>query len=170
MADGLVLDGPPQELDVFECPHCGQTIDVSADKCRFCGAKIDHQAAQKAAQLLEKVDQACNDASILRYSAVSAFTLSVGIVIGVLRNPRFIERVGFQNVVLGYCALVLAVSLPFPFWSLRWWAKNAHLESDDEEFQNDRKMVRAAGRIAVASLVTFGALFCLIIVLKTTHG
>ncbi len=170
MADDLVLDGPPEELDVFECPHCGQTIDTSADVCRFCGAKVDHEAAQKAAQLLEKVDQACSDASILRYTAMSAFTVSVCTAVAVLRNPRFIQHVGFQNILLGYCVLVLAVSLPFPFWSLRWWSKNAHLASDDKEFQTDRKMVQAAGRIAVASLVTFGSLLSLVLILKTTHG
>jgi len=170
MADGLVLEGPSEELDVFECPHCGQTIDTSADVCRFCGAKVDHTEAQKAAQLLEKVDQACSDASILRYMAVGAFTLSVGLPVGVLRNPRFIENVGFVNVALGYCALVFAVSLPFPFWSMRWWSKNAHLASDDEDFQKDRKMVRSAGLIATASLVTFGSLFALVFILKTAHG
>ena len=169
MADGLVLDGPSEELDVFDCPHCGQTIDTSADVCRFCGAKIDHEAAEKATHLLAKVDQACSDASVLRYTAVTAFCVSVGVPIGVLRNPRFIVQVGFQNALIGYCVLVLLVSLPFPFWSMRWWIKNAHLASDDEEFQNDRNMVRAAGRIAIASLVTFGALLCLVLILKTSH-
>ncbi len=47
MADGLILDGPTEDLDVFECPNCKQTIDVSADVCRFCGAKINHEAAEK---------------------------------------------------------------------------------------------------------------------------
>ena len=170
MADGLILDGPTEDLDVFECPNCKQTIDVSADVCRFCGAKINHEAAEKAAHLLARVDQACSDASILRYAAVTAFCLPVGIVLGILRNPRFIERVGFQNVLLGFCVLVLMVSSPFPIWSLRWWSKYAHLAGDDEEFQTDRKTVRAAGFIATAALVTFASLFCLVFILKSTHG
>ncbi len=170
MADGLIIDGTPEDLDVFECPNCKQTIDVSADVCRFCGAKIDHEAAEKAAHLLAEVDQACSDADVLRYAAVTAFLLPVGIVIGLLRNPRFIERVGFQNVLLGFCVLVLILSSPFPIWSLRWWSKCANLPTDDEEFQNDRKMVRAAGLIGTASLVTFGSLLCLVLILKATHG
>lgn len=169
MADGLILDGPTEDLDVFECPNCKQTIDVSADVCRFCGAKINHEAAEKGAHLLARVDQACSDASILRYSAVTAFCLPVGVVIGVLRNPRFIERVGFQNVVLGFCVLILLVSAPFPVWSLRWWSKNAKIVTDDEDFQTDRKTVRAAGLIATAALVTFGSLFCLVFILKASH-
>lgn len=169
MADGLILDGPTEDLDVFECPHCGQTIYTSADVCRFCGANIDHDAALKAAHLLAKVDQACSDASVIRIMAGTAFCLPVGTVIGLLRNPRFIERIGFQNVVLGFCVLVLILSSPFPIWSLRWWERNWHLTSEDEEFQNSRGIVRTVGSAAAASLLTFGSLLSLILIYKATH-
>jgi hypothetical protein len=170
MTDALIIDGPSEDLDVFDCPNCKQTIDTSADVCRFCGAKVNHEAAQMAAHLLARVDQACSDASVLRYTAVTAFCLSVGVVLALLRNPRFIEHVGFQNALLGFCVLILIVSSPFPIWSLLWWSKNAKLTSDDEEFQNARSMVRAAGSIATASLVTFGSLLCLVFIFKSTHG
>lgn len=169
MADGLILDGPSEDLDVFECPNCKQTIDTSADVCRFCGAKIDHQEAQKAAHVLARVDQACSDASVLRYTAVTAFCLAVGTVFGILRNPRFIQQVGFQNVVLGYCVLVVLLSFPFPVWSLNWWKKYRNLTMDDEEFQNDRGMVRATGSIAFAFMVAFASLLCLVLILKANH-
>lgn len=169
MTDGLVLDGFPEELDVFECPHCKQTIDTSADVCRFCGAKVDHEAAQKAAHFLARVDQACSDASVLKYASVTAFCLAAGTVLGLLRNARFIERVGFQNVLLGFCALVLVLSLPFPFWSLNWWRKFASLASDDEDYQSDRQIVRKVGWFALASIVAFGSLFCLVIVSKLSQ-
>jgi hypothetical protein len=170
MTDALIIDGPSEDLDVFDCPNCKQTIDTSADICRFCGAKVNHEAAQKAARLLARVDQACSDASVLRYAAVTAFCLPAGVVIGLLRNPRFIQHVGIQNTILGFCVLVLIVSSPFPIWSLLWWSKNAHLASDDEELQSDRGTVRTAGSIATASLVTFGSLLCLALILKSTHG
>lgn len=168
MADGLILDAPSEDLDVFECPNCKQTIDTSADVCRFCGAKVDHEAAQTAAHLLAKVDQACSDASILRYASVTAFCVAAGTVIGILRNPRFIQRVGFENVLLGYCVLVIILSSPFTVWSLRWWTKFAHLASDDEEFQTERAYVRKAGYAAVAAIVTFSALLCLVLILRQT--
>lgn len=170
MSDALIIDGPSEDLDVFECPNCKQTIETSADVCRFCGAKVNHDEAQKAAHLLAKVDQACSDASVLRNLAVTAFCLPVGTLLGLLRNARFIERVGFQNSLLGYCVLVLIVSSPFPIWSLLWWRKNANLASDDEEFQKARGMVRSAGFIATASFVAFGALLSLVLILKFTHG
>ncbi len=170
MDDGLILDGPSEDLDVFECPNCKQTIDTSADVCRFCGAKINHEEAQSAAHLLARVDQACSDASVLRYTAVTAFCLSVGILIGLLRNPRFIERVGFQNTLLGFCGLAILLSSPFPVWSLNWWRKHASLTSDDDEFQSDRSMVRSTGTTALSFLVAFVSLFCLILILKIRHG
>ena len=166
MADGLTLEGPSEDLDVFECPSCKQTIDTSADVCRFCGAKVNHEEAQKAAHLLARVDQACSDASVLQGAAVTAFCLAAGMVIGILRNPRFIQRVGFQNVVLGYCVLVLILSSPFPFWALNWWRKYAKLAMDDEEFQSDRNMVQKTGSTALAFMVAFGSLFCLVLILK----
>lgn len=169
MTDELMLDGPTEDLDVFECPHCGQTIYTSADVCRFCGAKIDHDAALKAAHLLAKVDQACSDASVIKIMAGTAFCLPVGIVFGLLRNPRCIYLVGFQNVVLGFCVLVLILSSPFPIWSLRWWERNRHLTSEDEEFQNSRSAVRTVGSAAAASLLTFGSILSLVIIYKVTH-
>src|SRR3954451_23210815 len=114
MADGLILEGPSEDLNVFECPNCKQTIDTSAEVCRFCGAKIDHEAAQKAAHLLARVDLACSDASVLRNTAVVAFLLVLGVVYSLLRASRLVLVFGFKNEALGFCVLVLILSAPFP--------------------------------------------------------
>jgi hypothetical protein len=169
MADGLTFDGPSEDLDVFECPHCKQTIDTSADVCRFCGAKVNHEAAQKAAHLLAKVDQACSDASVLRNTAVVAFLLVLGIVYSLLRAARLVLVFGFQNEVLGISVLVLILSAPFPIWSLRWWTKYTSLTTDDEDFQDARATVRSTGSTALAFSVASGALFCLFLILKFAH-
>lgn len=169
MTDGLGLDETSESLGVFECPNCKETVDASAKVCRFCGAKFDHESAQKASQLLAKVDQACSDASYLRNTAVIAVLLLVGVAYAILRNGRLIERMGFQNLSLGFCAMVLLLSAPFPIWSLVWWRKNANLESDDEDFQNSRKTVRSTGLTAVAWLAAAAALLSLILVLKAAR-
>ena len=169
MADGLILDGPSEDLNIFECPNCKQTIDTSADVCRFCGAKVDHEFAQKAARLLAKVDQACSEASVLRNTAVIAFLLVLGMVYTLLRASRLILLVGFQNAVLAFCVLVLILSAPFPIWSLRWWTKYRSLTSDDEDFQNARGTVRSTGSTALTFMVASGALFCLVLILKFAH-
>lgn len=168
MTDGLILEGPSEGLDVFECPNCKETINTSADVCRFCGARINHEAAQKAARLLATVDQACSDASVLRYTAIPALCLPLGTLIGVARNPRFIQQVGLRNAFLGFCVLVVAVSSPFPIWSLSWWRKNANLTSDDADFQKARGTVRTAALVAIAALIVFGSLFCLILFAKAS--
>lgn len=169
MTDELMLDGTSQDLDVFECPNCKQTIDTSSDVCRFCGAKVNHEAAQKAAHLLARVDQACSDASYLQSTGAIALILFFGAVFALVRQPRFFLLFGFQNALLGLCTLALLVSLPFPIWSLVWWRKNANLTTDDEDFQNDRRLVRTAGFTAIASLVTFGSLACLLLIFKAMH-
>ena len=169
MADGLILEGPSEDLNIFECPKCKETIDTSADVCRFCGAKVDHEAAQKAAHLLARVDQACSDASVLRNTAVVAFLLVLGIVYSLLRAARLVLLIGFQNEVLGLSVLVLILSAPFPIWSLRWWTKYTSLKSDDEDFQDARVTVRSTGISALAFAVASGALFCLVLILKFAH-
>jgi hypothetical protein len=96
--------------------------------------------------------------------------LALGVAYGLLRSGRLIQQIGFQNTLVGFCVLVLLLSSPFPILSLRWWGKNANLESDDEEFQDARGKVRSTGYIAAASLLTFGSLLCLVLVLKFTRG
>jgi hypothetical protein len=170
MADGLMIDGPSQALDVFDCPKCGETIDTSADVCRFCGAKVNHEEAAKAAQLLAKVDQACSDASCLRNTATLALILAGGTLYGILRggsrNSHALDLIGFQNLFLGFSALVVVISSPFPLWSLRWWTKCANLSSDDDDFQGARRAVRVVGFAATAALLAFGAILCLVLVSK----
>jgi hypothetical protein len=168
MTDGLVLDGPSEHLDVFECPNCKETVNTSAEVCRFCGTRINHEAALEAARLLASVDQACSDASVLRYTAMPALLLPLSTIIGLARNPRFIQHVGLRNVFLGFCVLVVTVSSPFPIWSLRWWRRNANLTSEDEDFQKARGIVRTTGFATIAALVAFGLLLGVVLFVRTS--
>jgi len=170
MAEELNFDGPTENLDVCDCPHCGQTIDATADVCRFCGAKINHEAAQEAAHLLARVDLACSDASYLRNTTVIVLILLGGVVFALVRQPRFFVLFGFGNTLLGFCVLVLLVCSPFPLWTLRWWTKYAKIKSDDEDFQNARKVIKSIGTGAAAALLTFGSLFCLVLLLRIAHS
>jgi hypothetical protein len=169
MAEELNFDGPTEDLDVFECPKCGETIDTSADVCRFCGAKVDHKAAQQAAHLLARVDEACSDASYLRNTVVIVLILLGGVVFALVRQPRFFVLFGFENTLLGFCVLVFLLCLPFPLWVLRWWRKYASLTTDGDDFQNARKAVKAVGTGTAAALLTFGSLFCLVLLLRIAH-
>jgi hypothetical protein len=170
MAEEVNFDGQSADLDVFDCPKCGQTIDTSATVCRFCGAKIDHAAAENSAHLLARVDVACSDASYLRNAVAIVLILLGGVVFALLRQPRFFILFGFQNTVLGFSVLVLLVCSPFPLWTLRWWAKYASIKSDDEDLQNARKVIKSIGTGATAALVTFGSILCLVLLLRIAHA
>ena len=168
MAEELNFDGATEDLDVFDCPKCGQTIDASADVCRFCGAKVNHETAQQAAHLLARVDQACSDASYLRNTAAIVLILLGGVVFALVRQPRFFVLFGFENTLLGFCALVILVCSPFPLWALGWWRKYAGLTGNDDDFQDARKAVKTVGTGTAAALLTFGGLLCLVFLLRAT--
>jgi hypothetical protein len=170
MAEEINFDGQTADLDVFDCPKCGQTIDTSASVCRFCGAKIDHAAAENSAHLLARVDVALSDASYLRNTVVIVLILVGGVVFSLLRQPRFFVLFGFENTVLGFCVLMLLVCSPFPLWTLRWWTKYAKITSEDDDFQNARKVIQSIGKGTTAAFVTFGALLCLLLVYRFAHS
>jgi hypothetical protein len=57
----------------FPCPACSQIINDSAEKCRYCSTPVDREAAIAAADIQDRVNQACSDASYLRTAAVTMF-------------------------------------------------------------------------------------------------
>jgi hypothetical protein len=124
---------------IFTCPKCRETIDSSAPACRFCGEKVDPEAAQKAAILLAKVNQACSDAS---YMKSTAFAIPVFFV---LRFLPFVSMLGLIGFV-GLCAVL-------PFWALRWWLKYAKLASSDADFLKARTTVQIVSGVVTPILV-----------------
>jgi hypothetical protein len=151
MSDGFTIGAAMAEPTIFECPACKETIDAKAETCRFCGVKVDHEAALRAAVVLAKVNQACSDAS---YMKSTALTLPVFFA---LRFVPFIALVG----TVGFWVLLVAL----PFWALRWLLKYRGLESDDAEFRKARNTVKWTGIIVAAVLVVFLALNILALML-----
>jgi hypothetical protein len=141
MSDGFTIGAAMQTPTIFQCPHCNETIDSTADACRFCGTAVDHEAARKAAEVLARVNQACSDASYLRTAA-----LSIGVFF-VLRFLPFVSMLG----AVGFIGLAFAV----PIWSLRWWLKFGRIDVADEEFRKARTTVKIAGIVVSVVLVLF---------------
>lgn len=135
MSDGFTIGAAMNAPTIFECPHCKETIDSTADSCRFCGAKVDHEAAQKAAVLMARINQACSDASYLKSTSL---TISVFFL---LRFLPFVSPLG----MVGFVGLSFAV----PIWAIRWWLKFGNIVTEDAEFRKARTTVKVAG-IAVA--------------------
>jgi hypothetical protein len=139
MSDGFTIGAATGEPTIFECPACKETIDSNAETCRFCGVKVDHEAARTAAAVLAKVNQACSDASYMKSTA-----LTLPVFYG-LRFVPFIALLGG----IGFWGLLFAL----PIWALIWLAKYRGLESDDAEFRKARTTVKWIGIIVAAVLV-----------------
>jgi hypothetical protein len=139
MSDGFTIAAGSYAPTIFTCPRCSETIDSSAEACRFCGEKVDPVAAQQAALVLAKVNQACSDASYMKSSAL------------VIPVFFFVRYLPFFSMVggIGFIGLSFAV----PIWSLRWWSRYGKLVSTDEEFLKARKNVRYIGIVVTCILV-----------------
>ena len=82
-----------EPVRVLQCPNCKETIDASSEQCRFCSVAIDPIAAERAADVMAKVNQACSDASFLRTAAgaiLVAFVFRFLPIVGGLGNLAFL--------------------------------------------------------------------------------
>jgi hypothetical protein len=116
---------------IFECPKCKETIDASAEFCRFCGAGIDREEALRAAKVMARINQACSDASYMRTCALAVP------VFFVLRFVPFLTMLG----TIGFVGLVFAI----PIWAMIWWSRYASIQSDDADFRRARGTVKICG-------------------------
>jgi hypothetical protein len=139
MSDGFTIGAAMAEPTIFECPACKETIDAKAQTCRFCGVKVDHEAALRAAVVLAKVNQACSDASYMRSTAL---TLPVFFALRFVPFIALLGTVGFDGV-----------TLITPFWALRWWLKYRAIKTDDADFSSARNRVKWIGIIVSCVLV-----------------
>ena len=139
MSNGFTIGAAGVASTLFQCPHCNETIDSSAETCRFCGSRVDHEAAVKAAAVLSKVNQACSDATYMR-STVLALP-----VFFVLRFLPIVSMIGF----IGFYVLLFAV----PIWALIWWLRYGNLN-----FMNDAEFARARTSVTWTGVIV-GALF-----------
>jgi hypothetical protein len=116
---------------VFLCPACHETIALGCERCRFCSSVIDQQAAGAAADLMDRVNQACSDAEEIRY------LLSMDTAAGDLaldRRPR------------GEVYLV-------PFLLARWWFQFGAIKIEDEDFKRAKRDLTILSWIGALLLV-----------------
>lgn len=112
MGDSLSILPDGGRVRVFQCPACKQTIALGCERCRFCSTAIDQQAANEAADLMDRVNLACNEAEEIRaYFSWHSAELDT-------------EQAGGRGVEAYLIPILL----------LRWWVRFGALKFEDEDF------------------------------------
>lgn len=112
-----------ERSSVFPCPSCGEMIYSSVQKCRFCSAPVDPQAAALGAEYQAKVNAACNHAKMLRNGA------------GVMWVFFLLSTVPFLPFGWGFTGMFLVI----PVWLVYWPIKFGRLESADPDYKRARR-------------------------------
>jgi len=141
MSDGFSIGAAMAEPTIFDCPNCKETIDATADSCRFCGAMVDRDAARTAAVVMAQINKACSDAS---YMKSTTFTLPV--FFG-LRFVPFISLLG----TIGFIGLLIAI----PIWTLVWRHKYGRIVTSDSDYLKARRTVLLIGIFVPIILALF---------------
>lgn len=134
-------------VSTFPCPNCHEFISTSMTTCRYCSAAIDPQAASTAVELQDKVNSACNDASLVRNLAGAMW---------VFFFVRFIP-------LIGYVALVgmILVFLLIPIRLIMWQVKFGGIQTADLDFKRAKSTLLAALGLWLLMLIVLAALMFL---------
>lgn len=122
---------------IFPCPNCGETIYSDAERCRFCSAVVDREAAQRGAELQEEVNSACNQAKLLR-NAASVMWLFL-----------LLSVIPFLPFGWGYFGLFLGV----PIWLVYWYPKYGRLKTRDPDYALAKRDWKTAVALWIPALI-----------------
>lgn len=124
---------------VFPCPTCKETVNTSMQLCPFCGAAIDHAAAEASAIETSEISRACSDASYLK------IMLGILIPFGALVFFPFLGLAG----LVGFVFIKYAV----PVMVIRWWIKYGRVKSQDLDLRRARKAVIVVSGVSLLVLL-----------------
>lgn len=125
----------------FPCPNCKEIINDTMERCRYCSAPVDRQAAAVAAETQSKVNQACSDASFVRTAAVAIFIFLV------LSFLPFISFFTYWAALFTF--LAVAVML------IRWQIKFGRLQSGDPDYNSARRVKNVTILLWVLAIPAF---------------
>ena len=97
-------------VSTFPCPNCHEFISTSMTTCKYCSVPIDPQAASTAVELQDKVNRACNDASLVRNLAGAMW---------VFFFVRLIPLIGYVADI-GMFVLFLLIPIRLIMWQVRF--------------------------------------------------
>lgn len=120
------------EARTFRCPNCNEVVNTAMVQCTFCASPIDHNLAEIAADIQEKVNQAYSKAS---YLTILASTMLVFLALTFVPIP-FLWLIS----VPGFLFLVFAI----PISAISWRAKFGSIRTDDPDFEKAKRLTHAA--------------------------
>jgi hypothetical protein len=110
------------QLSTLPCPSCGQMIYSDATKCRFCSVEIDPKAAAAGADLQTKINNACNQAKMIRHMAAAMWVL-------------FLVGLIFSAGTIGVLAFFFIVPVSLVLWQFKY----GRLKTADPDFQKAKR-------------------------------
>jgi hypothetical protein len=95
------------------------------EKCKYCSTVIDPQVALAAVEVQEKINRACNSASLIRNLAGAMW---VGFFL------RFIPFIGWAGLIL-----MLIGFFAVPVWLIIWLIRYGGIQTADIDYKRARR-------------------------------
>lgn len=127
-------------VEVFPCPNCRETINLSLTQCPFCYALIDPEAARAFAAATSRISQAYSDASYLKIMAWSLLTFFL---------LAFFPIFGLLGIV-GLWFMRVAI----PVMVIRWWIKFGSIKTTDPDYARAKRGAIMVSIVAVLGIVS----------------
>jgi len=117
-------------VSTFPCPNCHEFINTSMTTCKYCSVPIDPEAASSAVELQDKINRACNDASLVRNLA------------GAMWVFFFVRLIPF----IGLVALIGLIILFFfvPVRLIMWQVRFGGIQTADVDYKRAKRNVLVA--------------------------
>ncbi len=110
----------------FPCPNCNEIINDTMERCRYCSAPVDRQAATAAAEVQSRVNRACSDASFMRTAATAMF-----ILLGLSLLP-FISLITYLGSIITFLVVLVMI--------IRWQIKFGSLQTGDPDYKRAKRL------------------------------
>jgi hypothetical protein len=114
----------------YPCPSCREFVNDSMTTCPFCSAPLDPQVALSAVEAQEKINRACNDASLIRNLA------------GVMWVCFFLRFLPFISCPAGIAMLILFLLVPVRL--VMWQMRFGSIQTSDVDYKQGKRNVLIA--------------------------
>lgn len=124
----------------FPCPNCREFINDRMSVCRYCNAPVDPLAAAAAVAEQDKINRACNSASLAR---------TVAGVMWLLFFLRLIPMLAAAGA--GMVGGLVAV----PVWIIFWMVRYGGIRTEDVDYKRARRNIISAAVLWALLVVTY---------------